>query len=192
MARGFTAPGAEQRQMSEEIAMLKMTMLKKICFLLATVVICCLPSPAAPVQDPVGRSSTLLPDGRVLLAGGYDSRSVPTADVLVGSTGLPTGMNIARAGHTATVLPDGTVLIFGGIGADGKLVAAAERFDPATQAFTTLPGVLALPRAFHTATLLTNGLVLFAGGVTAGGAFPDDIQLYDYRSKRALSHHALL
>lgn len=146
-------------------------------------------------QQPNGQSFTILPDGSTLMAGGFDSKSNVTARSLIqapdGTTvPLTTGMNSARAGHSATVLPDGTVFIFGGIGADGKIVTSAEKFNPISQQFTIVPNVLAVPRAFHTATLLTDGTLLFAGGVSQGGEFPDDVQLFDYRTNVALSQHA--
>src|SRR4051794_8724889 len=86
-----------------------------------------------------GQSSTLLPDGRTLLLGGFDSKGLPLKDASVvnaGGTQKLVGMNFARSGHSATVLPDGTVFIFGGIGPDRHLVTTAELFDLATQQFS--------------------------------------------------------
>ncbi len=144
-----------------------------------------------------GQSSTILPDGSILIAGGLDAKSSATnSAAIIAQDGTPmplgAGMNFARAGHTATVLPDGTVFIFGGVGNDGKVVTAAERFDSKNQTFAVIPDVFAVPRAFHTATLLTDGSILFAGGVLAGGEFPDDVQMFDYRKNIALSQHAVL
>src|SRR5215472_2773339 len=66
-------------------------------------------------------STTLLPDGRVLIAGGDSSYSVSDAESSaelydpVSGTFLPTGsMTTPRDGHTATLLPNGKVLIAGG------------------------------------------------------------------------------
>jgi RHS repeat-associated protein len=155
-----------------------------------------LPATAQPQRLP-GQSSTLLPDGRTLLAGGFGANSVPVSNALVVAADgtaarLAAGMNIARAGHTATVLPDGSVFVFGGVGGDGRAVSTAEVFDPASGTFSILPDVFAVPRIFHSATLLTDGTVLLAGGVLSGGEFPVDVQLWDYRTRRALSQDALL
>jgi len=151
------------------------------------------------------QSSNLLPDGRTLLLGGFESatRPVPMGDAWIvtapapGSTSgqfqkLPVSLNVARAGHTATVLPDGTIFIFGGVGVDGQVVTTAELFNTNTQTFSALTDVLAVPRAFHTATLLTDGTLLLAGGIETGAVFPDDVQLWDFHTRRALSQHALL
>jgi RHS repeat-associated protein len=144
-----------------------------------------------------GQSITMLADGRLLLLGGLDAQSHPTAaayliDGSEQATALDSRLQMARAGHTATLLPDGTVFVFGGVGADGQIVQAAELFNPATRSFSILSDVLAVPRAYHTATMLTDGTLLLAGGVAAGHQFPDDVQLWDFRTHHALSFQALL
>ena len=70
-----------------------------------------------------------------------------------------------RTGHTATLLPDGTVLVAGGqpCGKDDAYLATAERYDPATGAWSAA-GSMADPREGHTAALLSDGTVLVAGG----------------------------
>lgn len=135
----------------------------------------------------LGASTTLLPNGMLLVVGGQagDGKIADTAllkDPRSGAlTSLPATLNFARAWHTASVLPDGTVLILGGVGSDGRVVNQAEVFDPQSGSFrplaTTGPG----PRVFHSATLLTDGQLLVAGGVGAGGQLSQTLELWDPR-----------
>jgi len=153
-----------------------------------------------------GHTATLLPNGKVLVAGGFDAgvvadidRADPYALLLaqphksaelydpVAGTFMPTGsMKWARGGHTATLLPNGRVLIAGGGGevvGDGSFPffgatsATAELFDPSTETFSPT-GSMSTPRNMHTATLLSNGKVLAAGGVGEGAITPTS-ELYD-------------
>ena len=63
-------------------------------------------------------TSTLLPDGRVLVAGGENGRDpLASAELYDPATGTwsDTGsLNSARDSHTATLLPNGMVLVAGG------------------------------------------------------------------------------
>jgi hypothetical protein len=60
-------------------------------------------------------TATLLPDGRILIAGGDGSYSPTTnADPATGTFVATGSMTTPRDGHTATLLPNGTVLIAGG------------------------------------------------------------------------------
>jgi hypothetical protein len=118
-------------------------------------------------------TATLLPDGTVLLAGGFqeDGRgrelSIASAEIYDPTSGQfrATGsLREARNSHTATLLPDGTVLLAGGWGSDGRL-ASAELYDSTSGQFRAT-GSLSTPREGMTATLLNDGTVLIAGGYT--------------------------
>ena len=120
-----------------------------------------------------GQTATLLPNGQVLVAGGYGTNyvvPVPDAEVYDPATGTfsPTGAMVAmRYQHTATLLPNGKVLVAGGCfdsGGSCPTLASAELYDPATGTFSPTGSMIA-GRACHTATLLPNGQVLIAGGV---------------------------
>ena len=123
-------------------------------------------------------TATLLSNGMVLLAGGYNSNGALASAELYDPTTetfMPTGsLKTARYQHTATLLSNGTVLIAGGTA--GYPISDAELYDPATGAFA-LTGSLDTARELHTATLLSNGQVLIAGGFN--GSFLSSAELYD-------------
>jgi hypothetical protein len=123
-------------------------------------------------------TATLLPDGKVLVAGGGNLlppyTTFASAEVYDPATGLfsVTGsMSSPRDGHAATLLIDGSVLITGGYVADGYIfMDRAELYNSSLGVFSPVGGMLMLEkRRFHTATLLADGRVLVAGGAQARG-----------------------
>lgn len=113
-------------------------------------------------------TTTLLPNGKVLVAGGTNAAGNPirTAELYNPATGLwgPTGaMNQARDEHTATLLPNGKVLVAGGENGAGVSAKTSELYDP-TLGTWSLTGNLRTGRLEHTAALLGNGTVLVSGG----------------------------
>ena len=117
----------------------------------------------------LAHTATLLPNGKVLVAGGLgrDFNAQASAELYDSATGewIPTTpMNHKRFFHSATLLPNGKVLIAGGAEFDSiSADATAELYDPITQRWA-LTGPMSGPRQSHTATLLPNGMVLVAGG----------------------------
>lgn len=113
-----------------------------------------------------GHTATLLSNGKVLIAGGYNGGYLSSAELYdpAANSFIPVkAMNAARSGHVATLLPNGKVLLVGGVGVGWTFLSSAEIYDPATNAFTATGDLLAA-RESHTATPLGNGKVLIAGG----------------------------
>ena len=123
---------------------------------------------AAMVTPRHSHTATVLADGKVLIAGGYDARgaylrSVELYDPATGRFGEVAPMTLARAGHEAVRLVDGRVLLVGGVSTGWTFVASAEIFDPESGTFATT-GAMQVPRASHSAVLLIDGRVLVVGG----------------------------
>ncbi|MFN8010453.1 MAG: kelch repeat-containing protein [Holophagaceae bacterium] len=144
-------------------------------------------------QPRYGHTATLLPDGKVLVAGGAgDTPQAPataTAEIFNPATGTftPTGsMSTIRAFHTAVLLPNGKVLISGGgiNGFNPGTKKSQELYDPATETFTAT-GDMVSARSSHASVLLPNGKVLHVG--SAGTA----AELYDPATGQCASTGAM-
>jgi N-acetylneuraminic acid mutarotase len=129
----------------------------------------------------IDHTATLLPNGNVLVAGGYipvQLGSLPTGTTSVdiynpvsNSWSSAAPMSTPRIGHTATLLPNGKVLV-----ANGACCwygrgfpdpsASAEVYDPVSNSWSST-GSPTTYRASHTASLLPSGEVLVAGGAGA-------------------------
>jgi WD40 repeat protein len=121
-------------------------------------------------------TATLLPDGKVLIAGGEndDSGALGNAELFDPATGTfaRTGdmdsewsqYPFGRSMQTSTLLSDGTVLIAGGWPWPGNCWTSARLYDRLAGTFSA-PGGMATGRCLHTATLLNDGSVLIAGGI---------------------------
>ncbi|WP_165371466.1 kelch repeat-containing protein [Pseudolysobacter antarcticus] len=115
-------------------------------------------------------TATLLPNGKVLIAGGYIktgvSATTATAELYDPATGhfAATGsMASERQNATALLLPNGKVMIVGGINNAYQVLASAEIYDPATGIFSAA-GTMTTPREYTSAALLADGRPLIVGG----------------------------
>ena len=116
-----------------------------------------------------GHTATRLPDGRVLVAGGWAGEGTPplaAAELFDPATNrfTPVGaLREGRGGHAAAALPDGRVLLIGGWVAARRASDSVEIFDPATGRFTPA-APLPSPRLGPLAAPLADGSVLVVGG----------------------------
>jgi hypothetical protein len=137
------------------------------------------------LQRRAHHTATLLRDGLVLVAGGFDASSNVLASAELYNSGTGTwsatgNLTHPRQYHTATLLYNGKVLVAGGsdrAAANFAPLGSAELYDPDTGTWTTT-GSLAAERAFHTAKLLSSGRVLVTGGSNGNGALAT-AELYD-------------
>lgn len=111
-------------------------------------------------QSRVYPAAALLPDGQVLVVGGYHrGLIVAVAELYNPATGTFTttgSLNTTRYGASAILLNTGKVLISGGG------TASTELYDPSTGKFTVSGSESCACGAEP--TLLPNGMVLFSGG----------------------------
>lgn len=134
------------------------------------------------LQARVSHAAIALPDGRVLVAGGWTGRestaSAEIYDPAKASFSAVKPMREARIGPVATLLADGRVLLSGGETRLGESLATAEIFDPRQLSFTPAGAMLAR-RTSHAAALLPDGRVLLAGGHSQKRQVLDTAELFD-------------
>jgi len=131
-------------------------------------------------------SSTLLPDGKILIAGGFGGsgtesnpyRSTEIYDPRTGNFQPAANMTIGRSGHTATLLKNGKLLIAGGWTGRYNVRRSAELYDPSTGGFTPT-GDMVIERAGSIAALLPDGRVLVAGGEDRSENALASAEIYD-------------
>ena len=126
-------------------------------------------------------TATKLPNGQVLLTGGFADGEVALGnaelfDPEARAFSPVTDMTAARQSHTATLLPDGKVLIAGGY--NGDYLDSAELYNRATNRFSPT-GAMLTARSGQVAVLLQDGKVLLAGGTGVGWHFLDSAEIYD-------------
>jgi hypothetical protein len=135
-------------------------------------------------------TATLLPNGSVLVAGGFGPpNQIPAGcattpsstctifdtptnaaelfDPATGQWSNTGSLNAAHAIHTASVLLDGNVLVAGGYGSSSGAIQGAELYD-SSRAVWNQTSDLNTARFEYAATPLSNGMVLVVGGNASG------------------------
>ena len=138
-------------------------------------------TPTPPMSVERGEhTATLLPDGRVLVAGGRDGEAFEPDDIwniaevydpVTGAWSMAAPMLTARFNHAAALLADGRVLVAGGRGADLEDLASTEIYDPAIDAWSPAAPMGSAAGVWITVTPLLDGRALAVYG--------DHAEIYD-------------
>ena len=129
-------------------------------------------------------TAAVLPDGKVLVAGGRSANQADSAlktgelyDPATNAwTALP-DMAHERSSATACMLPSGRVAVLGGVGADGHSRKNCEAFDPVKRTWEPLPAMNA-ERVDPAAEQVAGGMVVVG---------EETVELFDEESGRWLA-----
>ncbi|MBI4375947.1 MAG: fibronectin type III domain-containing protein [Elusimicrobia bacterium] len=129
-------------------------------------------------------TSTVLPDGRILVAGGNNGpnvlRSSDLFDPVTRSFSAAGTLRDARDLHTATLLPSGRVLVAGGFSTNELSTGSISRAEIFyVESMTWAPtSPMSSPRDSHGAVLLADGNVLVTGGYITDVGYLDSAEIY--------------
>ena len=152
-----------------------------------------------------GHTTTLLPNGKVLIAGGIDYSADGTPifgsaelyDPDKATWGAAGSMAASRFKHAAVRLVSGEVLVAGGTSTEpsnDRALASAEIYNPVAGTWRTV-GSMATGRELVKAVLLPNGKVLAVGGsIGHFGKYKAlaSAEIYDLKTERWTSTGALV
>ena len=119
-----------------------MKKLNSILFLFLITLAGALPAHAELLTPRSGHTTTLLPNGDILVTGGRDASGnvLSSCELYVSSYTVwkyTTPMTVSRSSHTATLLPDGTVMVYGGfLNNTGTISNTYQIFNPVDETWT--------------------------------------------------------
>jgi len=130
----------------------------------------------------VHHGAARLPNGKVLVAGGYSSATLDSLELYDPAANtwslLGTKLKVTRSAMTTTMLKNGTVVCAGGY--DGKeFHDTLEVYDTKNGTLKTVPQKMQHKRAGHRATLMADGKVLITGGYCGGSCKVSGDAIYD-------------
>lgn len=133
-------------------------------------------------------TASLLPDGRVIVTGGYDgSNEHDTTEIFdptkPAASAWSAGPKLSgpRMAHSAVTLTDGRVVIAGGM-AWPSYLTSFEIYKPGTNSFQTPGVVLSTGKARMATALLAGDKILLAGGDDGSSAFSNVLETYEPNS----------
>jgi hypothetical protein len=135
------------------------------------------------LEPRVSHAAVRLPDGRVLMVGGFqpgtETASTEIFDSRTNSFVAGPTLLEPLADPLVVLLRDGRILVAGGF-SNHASVASAEILDPALTAFQAT-GSMSTPRSSHGGALLADGRVIVIGGNTRGdtGTVLASAEIYD-------------
>ncbi len=123
-------------------------------------------------------TTTVLPDGRVLAAGGYNRMvgtlsSAELYDPATGTWATTGSLSMVQWNHSAHLLGSGKVLMVG-----GEATGTTELYDPVTGTWSSAASMVT-PRRYHKTVLLNDGRVLAIGGTSSSYTRLSSAELYD-------------
>lgn len=130
-------------------------------------------------------AALLLPDGRILIAGGVGNAGTLASALLVDPKGLKaeakTPFLVTPRSQASVTLVGGELVLCGGLDDKGQVVNTCEFFSADKLERTRDPALLPNPRAGHLALLLENDQLLLAGGTGADGKPVAAVDIYTPR-----------
>jgi N-acetylneuraminic acid mutarotase len=127
-------------------------------------------------------TASLLPSGKVFVAGGLDSSSTPLSNGEVFNpasgtwAGAANSMTSGHAEHAAAALPNGKVLVMGG--SSDATGGQVESYDPVTNRFSPVKNLIT-GRNYVSGTILPTDQALVVGGRATQSAPIASPELYD-------------